>query len=552
VLFLSGARGRRGDGRIGATDAMVQLLLLLSLLAGGDASSSSAPPLAATLGVWPLPASLSCTPPGDEAHAPGFAADLKIQTAGHSVIVSGSVERYLWALRGEASATGQVHTITVAVADMNETLAASTDYNYTIALKDGAGTLAVTAASPFAVAYALETLAQLVHSAGGGGRLPCCALAVVDYPTFVHRGLLVDTGRRFYPVNLMQGLLDGMAASKMNVLHFHLSEQCFRVESKAFPALTKSCAFKYPNDTSSEPAIYSQRDIATLVQYAKARGVRVIPEIDMPGHSGALCASLVDAGLKCCGGGGGVQIEDDPEGSSLGVIRQLLTEMAGLFPDRVLHLGGDETGTVAPCTLNNTKSFEQKVLQVALDLGKTPMGWEEMLSTTKAAVPIKQAIINTWLKSPWWEAAAAGHHVVDSLASRFYLDIPFNQAAGMWTDLTQGHPKNTLLLGGETSMWGDQYVFNCMEPASGQELFEQSILSMVWPRAAVAAGTFYRFDATLDATSPVFAGVLDTLSARLNGSCPCVTPGNNSCTQASKCGKEYCQKLAQLGSGGPA
>jgi hexosaminidase len=520
------------------------MLLLLSLLAA-DSAASSAPPLAATLGVWPLPASLSCTPPASHAAASGFAADLKIRAARQSAIVSGSAERYLGALRGDAGATGQVHTITVAVADMNETLAASTDYSYTVSLHDGAGALTITAASPFAVAYALETLAQLVHSAGGGGRLPCRALAVADYPTFSHRGLLVDAGRRFYPVNLMRRLLDGMAASKMNVLHFHLSEQCFRVESKVFPALTKRCAFKYPNDTSSAPAIYSQRDIATLVQYAKVRGIRIIPEFDLPGHSGALCASLADAGLFCCGGGGGGQIEDDAEGSSLGVIKQLLTEMAGIFPDRVLHLGGDETGTAAPCTLNNTKSFEQKVLQVALDLGKTPMGWEEMLSTTQAAAPVKQTIINTWLKTSWWEAAAAGHHVVDSLAPRFYLDIPFNQASGMWTDLTQGHTNNTkLLLGGETSMWGDQYVFNCMEPATGQELFEQSIQSMVWPRAAVAAGSFYRFDATLDATSSLFAGVLDTLSARLSGSCPCITPGNNSCTQASKCGKQYCAETA--------
>eukprot|EP01051_Picozoa_sp_SAG22_P012634 SAG22_NODE_1332_length_4702_cov_1.577232_3_plen_103_part_00 len=92
----------------------------------------------------------------------------------------------------------------------------------------------------------------------------------------------------------------------------------------------------------------------------------------MPGHSGGFCRTLVDAGIKCCGS----QIEDDPAGKSAGIIADLLTEMAGLFPDEVMNLGCDETGSAAPCTMQNTKSFEVKMIQHLLSLKKVPMGWE--------------------------------------------------------------------------------------------------------------------------------------------------------------------------------
>ena len=86
----------------------------------------------------------------------------------------------------------------------------------------------MTAASPYGVAYALETLAQLAKQGCTG------AFTVSDAPDFPHRGLMIDTGRRFYSVPLVESVLEGMAAMKMNVLHMFLSELCFRVESKVY------------------------------------------------------------------------------------------------------------------------------------------------------------------------------------------------------------------------------------------------------------------------------------------------------------------------------
>ena len=109
-------------------------------------------------------------------------------------------------------------------------------------------------------------------------------------------------------VPLVQSILEGMSMNKMNILHFHLSEECFRIESKIYKGLTSGCVVNGHNDT----AFYTQDEISDLVEFAKARGIRVIPEFDMPGHSGGFCNRLQTAGIKCCGS----QIEDDPAGAS--------------------------------------------------------------------------------------------------------------------------------------------------------------------------------------------------------------------------------------------
>lgn len=138
---------------------------------------------------------------------------------------------------------------------------------------------------------------------------------------------MIDTGRRFYPVPLVKSILDGMAAVKMNVLHFHLSEECFRVASTSYPALTASC--RSGSMTNNE--VYSQDDVTELVGYARSRGIRVVPEFDMPGHSGGFCTNLASAGIQCCGS----QIEDDPEGKSAEII-QTVGSSTSLHPARSL------------------------------------------------------------------------------------------------------------------------------------------------------------------------------------------------------------------------
>ena len=251
-------------------------------------------------------------------------------------------------LRAAGAADGGVTHVAITVQAANDTLGMGTNYTYSLAYVKGSGggsgsgagsVLSVAAASPFGVAYAMETLLQLAtpsvqNECGGGFR-------VVDTPTFDHRGLLLDTGRRFFPVSLVKTTIEAMAIFKLNVLHFHLSEARFRVESKLFPQLTACPAAPHVPATSCQ--FYTQADVKAIVDFAYLRGVRVVAEFDMPGHSTAICDALKPIGLVCCSGKWGMgQIGDDADGNSTRIVGALLEEMAQLFPDSVMHLGGDE------------------------------------------------------------------------------------------------------------------------------------------------------------------------------------------------------------------
>ena len=163
-----------------------------------------------------------------------------------------------------------------------------------------------------------------------------------------------------------------------------------------------------------------------IVDFAYLRGIRVIPEFDMPGHSTGICDALKGIGIVCCSGKWGMgQIGDDPEGNSTRIVGALLAEMAAIFPDAVLNIGSDECayGTTGACTLNATKSFEQKMIQKVISLGKQPMGWQEILLETGAAATFPQVIVDTWHGGNTWAGVAGtGHQAVVSDPASLYLD----------------------------------------------------------------------------------------------------------------------------------
>ena len=149
----------------------------------------------------------------------------------------------------------------------------STNYSYSISVEGGRGN--ATAASVYGLMYAMESFAQLAHR----GKLPSEAVFIQDEPDFPYRGLMLDSGRRFIPVAVTENIMDTMAATKMNVLHLHASDMCrFGVESKKYPNLTASLSGDYAG-------FYTQDDVKKLVEYAADRGIRVIPEFDVPGVS---------------------------------------------------------------------------------------------------------------------------------------------------------------------------------------------------------------------------------------------------------------------------
>ncbi|MDR0531972.1 MAG: family 20 glycosylhydrolase [Oscillospiraceae bacterium] len=191
----------------------------------------------------------------------------------------------------------------------------------------------IEAADGRGLCWALTTLAALRDENG----VPYCD--IVDAPRFGHRGILLDSVRHFFPVGVVKELIETLSMAKINVLHWHLSDdQGWRVESKRFPQLHEQCA----------PDYYTQDEIKDIVAFALARGVEIIPEIDLPGHTTSILAAY--PGLSCSGkrvalgkGWGIYAIILCPgKDEVFDFLLPLLEEIAALFPSERFHLGGDE------------------------------------------------------------------------------------------------------------------------------------------------------------------------------------------------------------------
>ena len=166
------------------------------------------------------------------------------------------------------------------------------------------------------------------------------AVTIQDKPRFPWRGLMIDVSRHFIPLDVLKRNLDGMSAVKLNVFHWHLSDnQGFRVESKKFPQLQRM---------GSDGLFYTQDDVRDLIEYARERGIRVVPEFDMPGHSTAWFVGYPD--LASAPGPYSVERKWgvlDPamnpvENRTYKFLDEFIGEMANLFPDQFFHIGGDE------------------------------------------------------------------------------------------------------------------------------------------------------------------------------------------------------------------
>ena len=147
------------------------------------------------------------------------------------------------------------------------------DESYTLEVEPQKATL--TAPNTLGLLHGMETFLQLVHQDAQGFAVP--AISIEDRPRFPWRGLMLDVSRHWQPVEVVKRTLDGMAAVKINVFHWHLSDdQGFRVESKRFPKLT---------GMGSDGHYYTQAQVREVIDYARDRGIRVVPEFDMPGHT---------------------------------------------------------------------------------------------------------------------------------------------------------------------------------------------------------------------------------------------------------------------------
>src|SRR6266705_4030546 len=250
----------------------------------------------------------------------------------------------------------------------------------------------------------LETFLQLIQGDRDGYYLP--GIRIQDQPRFPWRGLLIDVGRHYEPMEVLKRNLDAMAAVKLNVLHWHLTEdQGFRVESKKFPKL---------HSMGSDGLYYTQDQVREIIAYARDRGIRVLPEFDIPGHATSWLVGYPELGsapgpYKIERGAGIFEPALDPtREQTYKFLDSFLGEMATLFPDAYMHIGGDEneghqwssnTKIQAFMKAKGIKDnhalqayFNQHLSKILQKLGKKMIGWDEILHPD---LP-KDTVIHSW------------------------------------------------------------------------------------------------------------------------------------------------------------
>ncbi len=364
----------------------------------------------------------------------------------------------------------------------------------------------------------LETLLQLLEYDDKSFFFP--AVSIQDKPRFPWRGLMIDVARHYQPVDVLKRNLDAMAAVKLNVFHWHLSDdQGFRVEIKTHPRLT---------ELGSDGLFYTQEQIREIVAYASDRGITVVPEIDVPGHATAILTAYPELASKKATytierNAGIFHPTLNPINPDTYVLMEdIFGEMASLFPGEYFHIGGDEnegkhwdenSAIQEFMKDNHLKSnhdlqtyFNIRLEKILNKHGKKLMGWEEIMTP---GMP-QSAIIHSWrgvneglpAKQSLVNAVKNGYKTV--LSNGYYIDLMYPVASHYLVDpmpdidLTDKQKK--AVLGGEATMWGELIT-------------PLTIDSRIWPRTAAIAERFWSPREVTDLESLYMR--LETLSFRL-------------------------------------
>lgn len=404
----------------------------------------------------------------------------------------GAITRALIRLRKQTSmpiateaASSKEGSLTISVARPGQAVQSlDEDESYTLTVTPTGA--ALKAETDVGAMHGLETLLQLVQTDGKSFFLP--AVSIQDTPRFRWRGLMIDCSRHFEPIEAIKRQLDGMAAVKLNVFHWHLSDdQGFRMESKVFPKLT---------GLGSDGFFYTQEQAREIVQYARDRGIRVIPEFDMPGHAQSWFVGYPDL----ASGPGPFSISrrfgifdpvmDPTRKSTYVFLDKFIGEMTTIFPDAYLHVGGDENNGVQwknnpriqefmqRHNLKDTAAlqvyFNQQLMPILKKHNRRMVGWDEILAP---GLPT-DAVIQSWRGSDSL-ANGAQHGYQGILSAGYYLDQMWTAEVHYLVDPLPSSSNLTpeeraRILGGEACMWGEH-------------LSPRSIDSRIWPRAAAVA-----------------------------------------------------------------
>ena len=283
--------------------------------------------------------------------------------------------------------------------------------------------ITVSASSSTGLFYGAITLWQLLPPDGGAKQIP--AQSIRDEPQYVWRGLMLDSARHYQPPAFIRSMIEWMAWHKLNVLHWHLTDdQGWRLEIRKYPRLASVGAWRTavrpygapapaPGEVAREGGFYTQDEVRELVAYADGRHVQIVPEIEMPGHAQAAIAAYPELGVDApqlpVSVNWGVHTHlFNLEPHTLGFLEDVLAEVIALFPSRYVHVGGDEAvknewnasaavqSRAATLGIHDADAlqayFTQEIGRFLTAHGRRMIGWDEILRPGLN----KQAIVMSW------------------------------------------------------------------------------------------------------------------------------------------------------------
>jgi len=396
--------------------------------------------------------------------------------------------------------------------------------------------ITINATSDLGALHGLETLLQMLQNNNTSFYFPISQIS--DFPRFTWRGLMIDVARHFQPIDVVKRNIDGLAAMKMNVFHWHLvDDQGWRIEMKKHKKLI---------DVASDGMYYTQEEIKNIVKYADERGILVVPEIDVPGHGSAILTAYPEIGSKVITLTGGTS-EKNIQGTAIAtygiernagifsptldpsnpktyqLLSEIFDEVCPLFPGAYFHIGGDENEGkdwdsnpkiqefMKKNKLANNHElqtyFTMQLVPMLKKHGKQLMGWEEIMTKNMS----KDAIIHSW-RGPN-EGMVAGQSLVDAvkkgyktvLSNGYYIDLMYPVASHYLNDpMPKGAnltaEEKARILGGEATMWTELATSTTID-------------SRLWPRTAAIAERLWSAEDITDLAS--MRKRLDVVSFRL-------------------------------------
>jgi len=397
--------------------------------------------------------------------------------------------------------------------------------DYKLVILEDSDIVSLKASTVFGILRGLETLGQLLEFGwmdtssspmpintgdGASGGIFCIRdipLFISDAPSYPYRGLMIDTARHYLPLNLILDNLDVMEMNKMNVLHWHISDsQSFPYATSSFPELATKGAY-HPK------RIYTVKDVQTVIRAAYLRGIRVIPEIDLPGHTNAIAKSHPEVMSHCPNPSEPIN-PTVPE--TYNFVETIYKDLNDVFPDDYIHVGGDEVQLSEKCWLNDTsivewmklhnmnktvelyEYFETRLLKIVANIHKIPIVWQEVFNLN-LTIP-SNTIIDVWKGFDTYTIQNATNKKFQVILSGcWYLD----HLDCSWQTFYECDPRNftgntDLMIGGHASMWGEH-------------VDSSNFISRVWPRASAAAERLWLGGNTNTTTSPAAKSIADRI-----------------------------------------